>query len=82
MINKDDMSPAQREAVQKAYQILGEHFDCSLIVVSFEMVDDQNEQANAHVCYWHGGFMPALGLATYCHDRMLHGTPETKELEP
>lgn len=60
------MTQSQQEAIQKAYSLLGEHFDCSLIVV-----DTTESDGDEHVAYWSGGSMRALGLAVYVQDRLL-----------
>lgn len=67
---KDLMTPAQREAVRKAYALLGEHFRSSVLMVDFDIEDDDG--STAHVAYWAGGSMAALGLCEFAKDRILH----------
>lgn len=63
---------AQNEAIDRAYQTLGEQFDGVLIVVSCEVDDNPNQSAN--LACWKGGYMTALGLATFAQHKLLnHG---------
>lgn len=67
---KDLMTPAQREAVCKAYSLLGEHFRSSVLMVDFDV--DDNDGGDAHAVYWAGGSVAALGLCEFAKDRILH----------
>lgn len=68
------MTAAQREARDKAYDILGEQFDHVLIALSFE-----TDQGCVQVNYWKGGYIPALGLATYAQNWILTKTEPLEE---
>ncbi|MFM7009374.1 MAG: hypothetical protein ACKO0Z_08615 [Betaproteobacteria bacterium] len=71
---QDPFNPAQRQALQQAYSLLGEHFDRALIVVDAEL--DGDDGANAHEVLWKGGYMAALGMAEYARCRMINKPPE------
>lgn len=64
----DDLTPAQEEALKKAWDILGEHFDRVLLVVDTETPQGQQD---AHAVFWQGGALPAIGMASYAHQRLL-----------
>jgi len=80
----DDMTPAQRDAIRKAFSLLGEHFEHVLIALDWETEDEKGDRCNAHTCYWHGGAMACLGLAEFGKDRILHCgvLPFPQEPEP
>ena len=61
------MTPAQDEALKKAWDLLSEHFEHVLLVVDFEVVS-----GDAHECWWHGGALTAIGMAEFAKDRLLH----------
>lgn len=69
----DPMTEAQRQAAQKAWDLLTEHFDYVLLVADWECHDpgEDGERENAHEGWWHGGALPALGLAEFAKDRIL-----------
>lgn len=69
---KDPMTAAQREAVQKAYTILTEHFDRMILVVDFDIDEPDGKMSDAHEGYWHGGSMSGIGLAEFAKDRILN----------
>lgn len=75
MSDTDPMTPAQREALDKAWNILAEHFERVLLVIDWDVEtgEDRNSRVNAHECLWHGGSLSAIGLAVFAHDRILHG---------
>lgn len=73
--SKDEMTPAQRAAISKAWDLLGEHFDRVLLVVDWET----NDGCDAHEGYWHGGSLPAVGLAEFAKDRILRSRLKTNE---
>lgn len=56
-----EFTPAQDDAIKKAYSILGEHFDNALIAVSWEPEDSEND---AFSLFYKGGWMAAIGLAS------------------
>lgn len=68
----DIMTKAQRDAVCKAYELLGEHFDQSVIVINFITSDEKGKMAEAHEGFWTGGSMAAMGLCEFAKDRILH----------
>lgn len=70
MDQPDEMTPAQRQAIAKAWELLTEHFDSVLLAVDFETTAN-GELQNAHAGYWHGGSMSAIGLAEFAKDRIL-----------
>ena len=68
------MTSAQRDAVCKAYTLLGEHFEAVLLVVNFEVNNPESgELEEAHEGYWKGGWAAAVGLAEFAKDRILCG---------
>jgi hypothetical protein len=71
---QDPMTKAQREAVCKAWDLLTEHFEGSLLVVDWEtdQRDENGTAQDARVGYWHGGSMRAIGLAVFAKDRVLN----------
>lgn len=78
----DPMSPAQRQAAQKAWDILTEHFDRVLLVVDWEIEEQSPEgkAQDAHEGFWAGGSLSAVGMAEYAKDRILNSG--TKYHEP
>lgn len=81
----DPMTDSQRQALQKAWDILTEHFDHVLVVADWESDDHKGNRCNAHEGWWHGGSIPAIGLAEFAKDRILHsGTKfnEPKDEDP
>lgn len=70
-VESDPMTPAQRVAIQKAWDILTEHFERVLVVADWDCEGDDGEQANAHEGWWHGGALAGVGLAEFAKDRML-----------
>jgi hypothetical protein len=80
----DLMSPDQNDAIEKAYQLLGEHFDSIVIAVNFDYeakgVGSEISQ-EARAVYWKGGAMTALGLCQFTTHRILNG-PQQQESEP
>lgn len=53
------MTPAQEEAFNKIEDIMREHFESAVFVVSGETGDDGS---NVIRCGWHGGYATAIGL--------------------
>jgi hypothetical protein len=86
---KDPLSDAQRAALQKAYDLLTEHFEAAIIVCDWECDDPDEKRTSAHECWWHGGSIAAIGLAAYAKDRILRsgtryygpGDPEEDETD-
>lgn len=68
----DIMTKAQRDAVCKAYELLGEHFEQSVIIINFGTTDENGKLAEAHEGFWAGGSMAAMGLCEFAKDRILH----------
>lgn len=54
----------QQDALEQAYEILKEHFDASLIVVT-AIVQHEEKESEATQIFWAGGYMHALGHADY-----------------
>lgn len=67
----ESMTPAQKESLQKAWDLLTEHFDRVLLVADWEVEGDLRQ--SAHVGYWHGGALAAVGMAEFAKDRVLSG---------
>lgn len=70
----DLMSDNQKDAIEKAYALLGEHFENVLICVNFEysaVGGASQDLGEAQALYWKGGSMTALGLAAFAHERIL-----------
>jgi hypothetical protein len=63
-------TPAQTEAIQKAYSLLGEHFEHVLIVCHWET--DVSPAANATEVWYKGGALTALGMAHYASEKLLY----------
>jgi hypothetical protein len=64
------MNEHQQEALQRAHEILGEHFENAVILVSTDVyVGDR--LATAHELLFHGGAMTALGLLTWGGDQIM-----------
>lgn len=60
-----NLTPAQNEALDRAWGLLCEHFDVCVLGINTEI--DRSINAGELATYknfmWHGGDMPALGLA-------------------
>ena len=69
------MSEAQKDALKKAFDILDEHFEASLMVVAFETSDHTDGFKLAR----HGGFAAAIGLARYA-EYLLRNTKSQEEI--
>ena len=72
---------AQEEALQRAIQIIREHFEGGVIVVTANDSEDE-ETAQVILDYaWHGGGAQAIGLLDLARDRMKahYNTPCTDE---
>jgi hypothetical protein len=53
------LTQAQKDAAERVIQILSEHFDACVVVVS---ANDDEERRNFTEVMWHGGFPTAFGL--------------------
>lgn len=62
------LTKAQQEAVEKAYELLSEHFDHALIMVGGEHHTESGKSFSRG--YWSGGYLAALG-ATMEAQRMI-----------
>ncbi len=65
---KELITEAQQQALERAYAILGEHFDAALIVVCWE----RDDRSDAFRLIYKGGFASALGLSVYATHRLTH----------
>jgi hypothetical protein len=74
---EEDYTPAQVDAIRKAYTLLGEHFDQALICVDSESEKATDEGERQHCFYYcsHGSNTGAVGLA---YRALKHLTRETK----
>lgn len=57
----DEMTPAQREAVEKAWTLITEHFERILLVVDFDV--ESEDRYSATEAFWYGGWSSSLGLS-------------------
>lgn len=65
--NINELSP-QEAALRKAYELLGEHFDALLIVVSAD-VEDVEPCSMRDLRY--KGYIEAVGMATWAQHKLL-----------
>lgn len=80
----DPLTKPQREAVQKAWDILTEHFDRVLLVVDSEVYEPDGKREDAHEGFWHGGSLSAVGMAEFAKHRILnsgHGQYDPGDVE-
>lgn len=68
------LTPAQTEAIQKAYALLGEHFDHMIFIVNVEIYDGAEAKTATKMCY-KGGFMSALGMLQWGTVQLLDSKP-------
>ena len=80
-MTEDAFTPAQREAVEKAWDLLTEHFDRVLLIVDYE-TRDAHGNCDAHEGFWHGGSLAALGMCEYARDRILNTGRKLRENPP
>lgn len=66
----DGFTDQQVQALEKAFESLGEHFEGVLVAVSTEVPVDDFTAEPARV-YWTGGYFKALGMAEYATHKML-----------
>jgi hypothetical protein len=77
MSEKPSITPAQQEALEKAYAILGEHFDFSIIGVGWTTEHDEPTEASRY--FYKGGRMACIGLAVSMQHALLReGDPDPK----
>jgi hypothetical protein len=67
------MTSAQQSAKEKAFEILTEHFESCLIVVSSE-IEGRDNRPELNYCY-DGGQCQALGLAKYAEHKIINDFP-------
>ena len=56
------MTQVQKDTLEKAFEVLGEHFDGFVLAVHIECDDEVGEAHEFH-CQCSGGYTLALGLA-------------------
>lgn len=61
----------QQEALEKAYELLKEHFDASIIVVTATSIPGEPVETDATQVYWAGGVMNAIGQAEFALRKIL-----------
>jgi hypothetical protein len=69
------LTDAQMAAANKCKEILGEHFEAALIIVSSELSDSTESQH----CFYHGGWCMARGLADIGRDQLRTPTATVPE---
>lgn len=68
-----EWADCQREAIQRAYSLLGEHFEKVVIIVSAPPSDSPEDDGEEMTETWYkGGFTTAIGLLDYSKHRLLH----------
>lgn len=67
----DFMTDDQREALNKAGQILGEHFDANVIVVGWQSLEADGQSYNT-AGNWDGGIPTAIGLCEIYRRKLLN----------
>lgn len=73
----ETMTEAQREAIQKAWDLLSEHYDHVLVILDWRTEQDDD----AHVAYWHGGALCALGMAEFAREGIQRSGRKASEPE-
>lgn len=64
---------SQQQALERAYELLGEHFDSVVIIVASEHIETGEEQTSeAKELLFKGGYAASLGLVTYAQHRILN----------
>lgn len=71
------LSDAQHDALKQAYDLLGEHFEHSLIAIATTVGKDEKEEATQ--VFWRGGRVAAIGLAYESQRRIGMVTPNESE---
>jgi hypothetical protein len=61
----DLITAAQREALDKAWDLLSEHFDRILLITDCEVTNAEGGEENETHGFWHGGYLAALGCAEH-----------------
>ncbi len=73
-------TPSQQQAVEKAYDALGEQFEGVLIVVMSTVEPESNEENQESVrCYYAGGRTLAVGLAAEAQHVIQNSIRSTQE---
>ena len=71
------LTQAQQDAMNKAYALLGEHFDYTVIAVAWDATTQQDDQQReAKAMYFKGSFIACIGLASWAHHMMLNEPPD------
>ena len=76
---QDHYTPAQREALCKAWDMLCEHFEHVIVVLATTPPDDPC--ATVFDCNYHGGFANAIGLAERAKHKWLTEAMGGQDLE-
>lgn len=66
----DDISDAQRDAIQRASDILGEHFDAHVVICSWNTLSSTMEFQNTNGS-WSGGIVTAIGLCDLYREKLI-----------
>ena len=64
------MTQAQQDALQRAFEILGEHFDGHVICVHSNCEEDEEDNVSEFQCAWNGGLSLGMGLVERTRMRM------------
>jgi len=70
------MTTAQQEAIDKAREILGEHFAAYVMVVQIDVGD----KGESNPAFWDGGYATAYGLVCLAARDMVANRGEEKEV--
>lgn len=79
---KDDMTTGQREALEKAWNLLTEFFERCLVVVDYDVDEPGKKPQQAHEGFWHGGALSGIGMAEFAKDRIMRSGSSEKSNEP
>lgn len=71
-MNEEAMGDHQKQALNQAAALLGEHFDAMVIVVNWE-VDGQVNQAGTQLLY-KGGRLSAIGALVWGQQQLVAGS--------
>ncbi len=71
---------AQQEALQKVFEIIGEHFDGALVVVNSEADDGQSRSITN--IFWTGGYLAALGMTEAARQFIVTASYKVPEQTP
>lgn len=78
-MDSNALTLAQQQALEKAYDLLGEHFDHVLIAISTEYAQEDGMVATR--VFWKGGPIPAIGLCEEAKTTLLN-TGKRTDSEP